>query len=58
MEILRLISEGLTNQQIADTLFINIRTVTNHRANLNMKTGSKNTASLLSYALKHNLIEI
>jgi DNA-binding NarL/FixJ family response regulator len=57
-EILQKISEGLSNKEIADTLCISIRTVTNHRANINMKTGSKNTASLLAYAIRHNLVKI
>lgn len=58
LEILNLVAEGLTNQEIADRLNISIRTVTNHRANLNAKTGSKNTVNLLSYALKHNLVKL
>lgn len=58
LEVLSLIAEGFSNQEIADELFISIRTVTNHRANLNMKTGSRNTASLLAYAIKNNLIEM
>jgi DNA-binding NarL/FixJ family response regulator len=54
--ILQLIFEGYTNQEIADKLFISIRTVTNHRFNLNVKTGAKNTAGLISYGLKNKLI--
>ena len=57
LEILALIGKGMTNQEIADTLNISIKTVTNHRANLNSKTGSKNTVNLLSYAVKNKLIE-
>ncbi len=57
-EVLLLIAEGLTNQQIADKLHISLRTVTNHRANLNQKTGSKNTVNLLSYAVKNNLVKL
>lgn len=58
LEVLSLIAEGLTNQEIANKLFISLRTVTNHRANLNAKTGSKNTVNLLSYAVKHNLVKL
>lgn len=57
IEILQFVAEGHTNQQIADKLFLSLRTVTNHRANMHKKTGSKNTVGLLSYALKHNLIK-
>jgi DNA-binding NarL/FixJ family response regulator len=57
-EILFKICEGLSNQQIADTLFISKRTVDKHRANLLGKTNSKNTASLILFAIRNKLIEI
>jgi len=57
-EVLHKICEGLSNQQIADTLFISKRTVDKHRANLLGKTNSKNTASLILFAIKNKLIEI
>ena len=57
-EILSKICEGLSNQEIADTLFISKRTVDKHRANLLGKTNSKNTASLILFAIKNKLIEI
>jgi DNA-binding NarL/FixJ family response regulator len=57
-EILLKICEGLSNQEIAETLFISKRTVDKHRANLLGKTGSKNTASLILFAIKNKLIEI
>jgi DNA-binding NarL/FixJ family response regulator len=57
-EILVKICEGLSNQEIAETLFISKRTVDKHRANLLGKTNSKNTASLILFAIRHKLIEI
>jgi len=57
-EILVKICEGLSNQQIADALFISKRTVDKHRANLLGKTNSKNTASLILYAIRNKFIEI
>ncbi len=57
-EILLKICEGLSNQEIADVLFISKRTVDKHRANLLSKTNSKNTASLILYAIKNKIIEI
>jgi DNA-binding NarL/FixJ family response regulator len=57
-EILIKICEGLSNQEIAETLFISKRTVDKHRANLLGKTNSKNTASLILFAIKNKLIEI
>ncbi len=57
-EILTKICEGMSNQEIAEALFISKRTVDKHRANLLGKTSSKNTASLILYAIKNKLIEI
>lgn len=52
-EILKLIAEGLTSQEIADKLYISVRTVDTHRANLMQKLKLKNTAALVRYAFKH-----
>ncbi len=57
-EILLKICEGLSNQEIAGALFISKRTVDKHRANLLGKTNSKNTASLILFAIRNKLIEI
>jgi len=57
-EILVKICEGLSNQEIAETLFISKRTVDKHRANLLGKTNSKNTASLILFGIRNKLIEI
>jgi len=57
-EILLKICDGLSNQEIAETLFISKRTVDKHRANLLGKTNSKNTASLILFAIRNKLIEI
>lgn len=58
MEVLQLLGKGLTSGEIAEKLFISENTVSNHRASLNSKTGSKNTVSLLAYAIKHNLVDV
>ncbi len=57
-EVLPLICEGLSNHEIAEHLFISKRTVDKHRANILAKTGCRNTASLVLYAVKNNLIKI
>ena len=57
-EILVAVCRGLSNQEIADELFISKRTVDKHRANILEKTGCKNTASLVVYAIKHGIVEI
>ena len=58
IEILLLICSGLSNQQIGDTLFISKRTVEKHRANILSKSNSKNTAGLVMYAIKNQMIEM
>ena len=55
-EILGLITEGLTNMQIAEKLFISIDTVDSHRKNLYSKLNVKNTAMLMRYAIENDLI--
>lgn len=55
-EILKLIASELTNQEIADQLFISPRTVHSHRRNLMQKVGVKNTAGLVRYAIKHKIL--
>ena len=55
-EIITLIAEGLTNSQIADQLFLSTHTVNTHRKNIMSKLGVKNTAGIVMYAVKTNLI--
>jgi len=56
LEVLYLISEGLTNIEIAEKLFLSKRTVEGHRQNLIDKTGTKNSASLIKYAVLNGLV--
>lgn len=58
VEILVEVCRGLSNQEIADKLFISKRTVDKHRANILEKTGCKNTANLVVYAIKNHLVEL
>lgn len=57
-EVLYHICKGLSNQEIADTLFLSKRTVDKHRENILLKTSSRNTASLVIYAIKHGIIKL
>lgn len=56
MEILRLIAEGFTNQEMSEKLFISRRTVEGHRQCLIDKTETRNTASLIRYAVLNGLV--
>ena len=58
IEILLLICSGLSNQEIGDRLFISKRTVEKHRANILCKSNCKNTAGLVMYAIKNQIIEM
>ena len=58
IEILQLIAEGFTNQKIAETLCISVRTVDTHRKKIMAKLGIHNTAGLVKYAIKHKIISI
>ncbi|MEM9337767.1 MAG: response regulator transcription factor [Bacteroidota bacterium] len=55
-EVLVLIANEYSNQEIADKLFISIRTVETHKRNLLEKTGCKNVAGLVMYAVERNLV--
>ena len=57
IEILKLISQGQTTQEIADSLFISHHTVETHRKNLISKTGVRNVAELVRFAVKNHLDE-
>ena len=55
-EILKLIAEGVSNKEIADLLYISIRTVENHRANIMQKLNIRHTANLVKYAIRKGYI--
>jgi DNA-binding NarL/FixJ family response regulator len=56
VDILRLLTRGNTNRQIADTLGLSVRTVEGHRANLMGKLGVSSRVELVSYAEEHGLV--
>ncbi len=55
-EILQLIVDEHTNQEIADILYLSLRTVENHRNNLLQKLGVKNTAGLVKAAISQGIV--
>lgn len=56
MEIIKLIAEGLSNKEVADKLFLSTHTVTTHRKNIMNKLGVNNTAGLVLFAVRENLV--
>jgi DNA-binding NarL/FixJ family response regulator len=57
LEVLKLIAEAYTSQQIADALFISIKTVDRHRQNILEKLGMRDRVELTRYAIKRGLIQ-
>lgn len=57
-EILQLICNGYSNEQMANLLHLSFDTIKWHRSNILSKTGCKNTASLIMYSIKQNLVEL
>ena len=57
LEVLQLIAQEFSNPEIAEKLFISIRTVDTHRRNLLEKLGLKNTAGLVKYAIMNGLVQ-
>lgn len=57
-EVLALVASGKSNQEVADDLFISIKTVDTHKSHILDKLGLKNTAELVKYAIKNKLISL
>lgn len=56
IEIITLIAEGYSNKEVADKLFLSTHTVTTHRKNIMNKLGVNNTAGLVLFAVRENLV--
>lgn len=57
-EIITLFAQGSSNKEIADTLFISVRTVESHKNNIMNKLELKSTVDLVKYAIKNNFIDL
>jgi two-component system response regulator NreC len=57
LDVLRRIALGHTNAEIAEQLFLSVRTIETHRAHIQSKTGRTSRAQLVGYALEHNLLQ-
>jgi DNA-binding NarL/FixJ family response regulator len=58
IEVLKLVCQEYSNQEIADKIFLSVRTVEGYRARLFEKTGSKNLVGLVIYAIKRGIINV
>jgi two-component system response regulator NreC len=56
LEVLKLIALGHTNGEIAQSLYLSVRTVESHRAHIQQKTGRTSRADLVAYAREHQLM--
>ncbi|MES2419027.1 MAG: response regulator transcription factor [Bacteroidota bacterium] len=57
-QVLQLICKQFNTSEIAEKLFLSVRTVEGHRNSLLLKTDSRNTAGVVLYALKHKLLDL
>lgn len=58
IEILKLMGESLSNQEIADRLFISVRTVETHKNHIMQKLNLKSTVDMIKFGIKNNIIDI
>lgn len=58
VEIISLVCKGMSNAEISEELFLSKRTVEKHRANVLEKTNTRNTASLVMYAIKNRIVQV
>lgn len=57
-DVLAEVAQGLSNREVAEKLFISIKTVETHKAHILEKLGLRNTAELVKYAIKHKLVQL
>lgn len=57
-EVLALICQQLTSEEISEKLFLSVKTVNGHRNNLLQKTAARNTAGLVLFAIRNGLVEV
>jgi two-component system response regulator NreC len=58
LEVLRLIALGHTNAEIAEQLYLSVRTVESHRAHIQQKTRRSSRSELVRYALENGLVDL
>ncbi len=58
LEVLQLFAEGYNNSEIAERLFLSVRTIESHKNHILQKTNMKNSVELIKFAIKNKIIEI
>ncbi len=58
LEVLQIFAEGFNNSEIADKLFLSVRTIESHKNHILQKTNMKNSVELIKFAIKNKIIEI
>lgn len=58
MEVLKLFAQSMTNKEIADRLFISVRTVESHKNNIMRKINLKSTVDMVKFAIRNNLTDL
>jgi two-component system response regulator NreC len=57
LQVLRMVALGHTNSEIADRLYLSVRTVETHRSHIQQKLRLRNRSDLVRYALAHGLLD-
>ncbi len=58
LELLQLICKGLSNKELAEQMFLSVKTIESNKAKLMRKTGAKNNAALIIWAIKNKVVNI
>ncbi len=58
IELLQYICQGLSNKELAEKMFVSLKTIESNKAKLMRKTGAKNNAALIIWAIKNKIVEI
>jgi two-component system response regulator NreC len=58
MEVLKLFAQSHTNKEIADKLFISVRTVESHKNNIMRKINLKTTVDMVKFAIRNNIVDL
>ena len=58
LEVLKLFAQSYTNKEIADRLFISVRTVESHKNNIMKKINLKTTVDMVKFAIRNNMVDL